>query len=272
MDFKIVPDLHLPEVPGFKLPNMPEIPSGKSVIRFITDNLITNTIADSKIIIREDKSNNYRSLTSGEIAICQKIFRDSINYKNVKVINSAILPKQDVPVTPYGSPHYPDNLTGSDVYQSDFSNPKFKGNTNVGNGRDLTIVSRMTSIHEMTHGWQYQKGLNLSKRGIILQPLDRLIPDSIYDAYSYQLKYGSKFNDFNFEQQATIVSDYFRILSGFNEANFSSYWRKYSNPFWRQYIQDLMLPIMNNPKDFKLKGTLLDNPMTIASNLYFIVR
>ncbi len=48
MDFKIVPDLHLPEVPGFKLPNMPEIPSGKSVIRFITDNLITNTIARYK--------------------------------------------------------------------------------------------------------------------------------------------------------------------------------------------------------------------------------
>jgi hypothetical protein len=34
MDFKIVPDLHLPEIPGFKLPNMPDLPSGKSVIRF----------------------------------------------------------------------------------------------------------------------------------------------------------------------------------------------------------------------------------------------
>ena len=36
MDFKIVPDLHLPEIPGFKLPNMPDLPSGKSVIRFVT--------------------------------------------------------------------------------------------------------------------------------------------------------------------------------------------------------------------------------------------
>lgn len=273
MDFKIVPDLHLPEIPGFKLPNIPELPSGKSVIRFVTDKIITNTTTKSKVILREDESKKYRTLTAGEIAMYKKIFKDSIDYNRVKIINKAIVPKQDVPVTPHGSPHYPDNLTGADVYQDDFSNPKFNGNTNVGNGRDLIIVSKMTFIHEMTHVWQHQKGLNLIKRGLFLQPLDRVIPDNIYDAYSYQLKYGSKFNDFNFEQQATIASDYFGIVSGFSEANFSSYWRKYSTPFWEQYIQDLMIPILSDPKKFKLKGVALDNPITtITATLYFIVR
>lgn len=273
MNFKIVPDLHLPDVPEFKLPNMPELPSGKSVIRFVTDKIITNTVTKSKVIIREEESKKYRSLTSGEIAMCQKIFKNSINYSKVKIINKAFLPKQDVPVTPHGSPYYPENLTGADVYQNDFANPQFNGNTKVGNGRDFKIISKMTFIHEMTHVWQHQKGLNLIKRGLILQPLDTIIPDNIYDAYSYQLKHGSNFNDFNFEQQATIVSDYFGILSGFSEKNFSAYWRKYSNPSWKEYIQDLMLPIISNPSDFKLKGITLDNPITtISSTLYFIVR
>lgn len=60
MDFKIVPDLHLPEIPGFKLPNMPDLPSGKSVIRFETDKIITNKTVKSKVVIREDKSKKYR--------------------------------------------------------------------------------------------------------------------------------------------------------------------------------------------------------------------
>jgi hypothetical protein len=51
MDFKIVPDLHLPEIPGFKLPNMPDLPSGKSVIRFVTDKIITNKTVKSKVVI-----------------------------------------------------------------------------------------------------------------------------------------------------------------------------------------------------------------------------
>ena len=52
-----------------------------------------------------------------------------------------------------------------------------------------------------------------------------------------------------------------------------SYWRKYSTPFWEQYIQDLMIPILSDPKKFKLKGVALDNPITtITATLYFIVR
>ena len=53
MNFKIVPDLHLPEIPGFKIPNAPELPTGKSIIRFVTDKIITNTVSNTKVVIKE---------------------------------------------------------------------------------------------------------------------------------------------------------------------------------------------------------------------------
>lgn len=272
-NIKIIPDLHLPEIQGFKLPNAPELPSGKSIIRFVTDNLSTNKLSNSKVIIQENNSLKHRSLTAGEISMCRKFFQNSIDYRRVKIINKAILPKQDVPITPHGNPYYPDGLIGSNIYQDDFSNPKFKDNPIRTNGTDLRIKAKLTFIHEMTHVWQHQKGLDLIKRGVLLQSLDRITPDNLYDAYSYQLKYDSKFNDFNFEQQATIIADYFGIISGFNEINFSRYWIKYSNPFWKQYINDLMFPIINNPKDFKIKGVTLDNPITTAvATFYYIVK
>ncbi|ENV89404.1 hypothetical protein P7L54_18475 [Acinetobacter bereziniae] len=255
MDFKVVPDLHLPEVPGFKLPNMPELPSGKSVIRFVTDKIMTNTTAKSKVILREDQSKKYRTLTVGEIAMCKKIFKDSIDYNKVKIINKAFLPKQQVPMTPRGHAHYPDGLVGSDIYQDDFSEPKFKDNPIRANGSDLRIRAKLTFIHEMTHVWQYQKGMNILGKGLILQSLEWTLPDSIYDPYNYELAIDTDFKKLNPEQQASIVSDYFGLIEGYKDINLSSAWIKHRDNNL-QYIKQVMQPIINDPVGYKLVSNI----------------
>lgn len=260
MNFKIVPDLHLPEIPGFKLPDMPELPSGKSIIRFVTDKIITNTIAKSKVIIREDESKKYRSLTSGEIAMCRKIFKNSMDYSKVKIINKAFLPKQQVPMTPRGHAHYPDGLTGSDIYQDDFSHPQFQENPIRANGSDLRIRAKLTFIHEMTHVWQFQKGMNVMGKGLVLQTLEWTLPDSIYDPYDYELNKDTNFKKLNPEQQANIMADYFGLIEGYNEINFSLAWRnhKVNNS---KYIRQIMQPIINNPKGYTLVSNLISIPI-----------
>ena len=62
-------------------------------------------------------------------------------------------------MTPLGHVHYPDGLTGSDIYQDDFSNPKFSENPIRVDGSDLRIKAKLTFIHEMSHVWQFQKGV-----------------------------------------------------------------------------------------------------------------
>lgn len=255
MDFKIVPDLHLPEIPGFKLPNMPDLPSRKSVIRFVTDKIITNKTVKSKVVIREDKSKKYRGMTAGEIAMCRKIFKDSMDYSKVKIINKAFLPKQQVPMTPRGHAHYPDGLTGSDIYQDDFSNPQFQENPIRVNGSDLRIRAKLTFIHEMTHVWQFQKGMNVLSRGAVLQTLEWTLPDSVYDPYDYSLTKDTDFKKLNPEQQANIVADYFGIIEGYKEINFSIAWRNHRSNN-AQYIRQVMQPIINNPVGYQLVSNI----------------
>lgn len=256
MNIKLVPDIHLPDIPGFKLPNAPELPTGKSIIRFVTDKITTNNTAKSKVVIREEESKKLRPLTSGEIAMCKKVFKDSIEYTKVRIINEQFLSKQQVPMTPLGHAHYPDGMEGRDQYQDDFSNPQFKENPIRIDGTDWRIKSKITFIHEMTHVWQFQKGMNVIGKGALLQALEWPIPDAIYDPYAYVLKKDSKFKNFNLEQQADIVQDYFGLISGFSEINFSDSWKKNKiqkkNPNYSDYLKNVMSPIIYDPVGYEL--------------------
>lgn len=55
------------------------------------------------------------------------------------------------------------------------------------NGSDLRIRAKLTFIQEMTHVWQFQKGMNVLSRGAILQTLEWNLPDSVYAPYDYSL-------------------------------------------------------------------------------------
>lgn len=58
-------------------------------------------------------------------------------------------------------------------------------------------------IHEMAHVWQYQKGMWVRSRGIFSWAAD----------YHYTLDDSRKLDDYTMEQQASIVSDYWLIIS-----------------------------------------------------------
>lgn len=57
-------------------------------------------------------------------------------------------------------------------------------------------------VHEMTHVWQHQQGVNLLLRRLPWAP------------YGYVLKPGKRFADYGIEQQACIVADAYLINKG----------------------------------------------------------
>lgn len=71
---------------------------------------------------------------------------------------------------------------------------------------DSDLASQGLFIHEMTHVWQFQRGVNL-----ILQrhPFMR---------YDYTIKPGWRLARYNLEQQAEIVRHYFLIKNGYKLA------------------------------------------------------
>ena len=140
-----------------------------------------------------------RNLTQGEIALVRKIFKNSINYKNVKVHNEkyAFFQPSRSGMTPNGEIYI------ADIYKQDYS--------------AANNYLKAFFIHEMVHVWQYQLK--------ILNPVTAAIGESIkhlFDyskAYEYELVEGQDILDYNIEQQAAIIEDYYRI----NFANIKPY-------------------------------------------------
>ena len=63
-------------------------------------------------------------------------------------------------------------------------------------------------IHEMTHVWQHQHGVNVLLVGAYQQAKQFLVGDQ----YDYHLAPGKMFKDFNIEQQGDIIRDYYWAL------------------------------------------------------------
>lgn len=145
------------------------------------------------LIIRVLKLERFkcRSLTAGEIALCQSVFGSLIDYTQVKIMNHPYLPWQSkhVVMAPCGyiharSPHYShDYSQESRAYQGLF-------------------------IHEMAHIYQYQQNINVLLRGALLQSAFFLSLGK-YNPYKYQLKADKPYFDYNIEQQGDIARDIF---------------------------------------------------------------
>ncbi|TNL58986.1 zinc protease [Acinetobacter bereziniae] len=151
------------------------------------------TIKYGKTAIKIDTK---RLLTSGEVALAQLIFKNSIDYTKVYIRRGGLGGIPDASknaMTPFGSIHLP-----NEDYDKikDFS-------------IDRKATNKIWFIHEMTHVWQYQLGLNVAARGIEIG-----IRGGYSDAkaYDYDLicdDQCKKFNQFNFEQQAEIICHYY---------------------------------------------------------------
>ena len=128
-----------------------------------------------------------RPLTTGEIAMCQQVFADSIDYTKVRVHNEEYLwfglQDDDTAMTPNGEIYF---------------NPKhFKEDFSA-----AVVSDRHWFMHEMVHVWQYQLGYSVRWNGLQRWKLK----------YSYSLAAGKRLCDYDMEQQGQVIADYFAIL------------------------------------------------------------
>ncbi|AWQ82303.1 PAAR motif family protein [Pseudomonas aeruginosa] len=181
-----------------------------------------NTVPLSK----DDKS---RALTSGELAMAQSLFKDSIDYSRVKVHNEEYLPfglqPDNTAMTPNGELYF-----NPDYYKDDFS---------------ISATDQHWFMHEMAHVWQYQLGYWVKLHGLLLHPGS--LWGLLGDPYRYELKPGDKLQDFNMEQQGDILADYYcwtignptRSISGQAVANIGLH-------------QSVLSDFLRNPNDKNL--------------------
>lgn len=134
-----------------------------------------------------------RHLTKDEIErILGPIFRYSLRYHSIRCdINTGNVGGVSNSITPAGVAHF-----SKLVYCEDF----FKA----------TADDQWVFVHEMTHVWQWAHGVYpiWSAVGIFLQK-----KGDYANAYPYDLAPGKKLDDFNIEQQASIVADFWALAT-----------------------------------------------------------
>ena len=118
-----------------------------------------------------------RLLTTGEKALAQSVFGDSINLDEVQ-LKTAWWVLKHYAVSPNGHIYF--NRANWII---DFS--------------DASLSKKSWLIHELTHVWQLQQGLKVVRGALI----DR--------RYDYVLKTDKSFFNYGIEQQARMVQDYF---------------------------------------------------------------
>jgi hypothetical protein len=134
----------------------------------------------------EDKEDILRHLTLGETRLARNIFGNSIQYHKVWIHCDSYLP--------FG-------LQGKMVGMAPNGEIYFRKETYE---RDFSFASRSSQhffIHELTHVWQHQHGMWVRTRGLF----------SWLSSYIYTLDERRKLADYNMEQQAQIIADYFLL-------------------------------------------------------------
>lgn len=132
-----------------------------------------------------------RPLTSGEVALAKSVFGDSVDYSTVKISDGKF-----VGFHPEGTAMAPNgNLYMYGCYHADYS--------------QQSVMTQSLFIHEMTHVWQYQNK--------ILAPIAEAVKLNIKHKFNYTAAYNYTLDgkkdllDYNMEQQASIVQDYFML-------------------------------------------------------------
>ena len=161
------------------------------VVDLTASNITTNASkVGSSVQIVPLPNGKKRGLTAGEIELARLVFKDSIDYSRVKVHRGGwwgLFGFQNTAVTPNGEMYFPDHL---DLYSDDFS---------------AGVLHRYKALffHEMAHVWQYQLGYPVKREGAKISWSD--------DSYRYEVGGGTILSQFNMEQQAEIISDYYII-------------------------------------------------------------
>jgi hypothetical protein len=128
-----------------------------------------------------------RGLTAAEHKLAQSVFGGAIDYDRVRLCNDkwVFFQPRRVVMAPRGHIHFHPKGT---LYCADFCGE--------------SVTTQGLFIHEMTHVWQHQKGINLILRR---HPFCR---------YDYTLKPGWRLDRYGLEQQAEIVRHTFLLRQG----------------------------------------------------------
>jgi hypothetical protein len=134
-----------------------------------------------------------RSLTEGEQQLAMRVFGRSIGFSRVRVHEEkyAFFQPDNSGMTPNGE------IYVDGIYSADYSGE--------------SPQRKAFFIHEMVHVWQYQNGILTTgvMGSAILEMIGRI---GDYDsAYPYVLDASRDLTDYNLEQQASIIEDYFRL-------------------------------------------------------------
>ena len=130
----------------------------------------------------EEKDGSTRQLTTGEIALAKSVFRSTISYHKVWIHHDSYLPfglqDKNTAMAPNGELYF------RHWYRDDYS---------------LVVpFLQHLFIHEMSHVWQREKGMNVIFRGRV----------SWMVSYRYTLD-GRLLSEYPMEQQSQIIADNF---------------------------------------------------------------
>ncbi|WP_312972636.1 type IV secretion protein Rhs [Atlantibacter sp.] len=133
---------------------------------------------------KKRSDDSVRELTTGEIALARTVFGSRIDYEKVKIHHDSYLPfglqDERTAMTPNGEIYF------RYWYRDDFS-------------KSLPFL-RHLFIHEMSHVWQRERGMNVIGRGLV----------SWMVSYRYTLD-GRLLSEYPMEQQAQIIADNFTL-------------------------------------------------------------
>jgi hypothetical protein len=135
-----------------------------------------------------------RLLTPGEKHLLKPVFQNTLNYHSISCdSNKANIGGEGNSITPAGMPYMSQKF-----YCEDFAS------------KETEAFPQWVFVHEIGHVWQWQHGrypvneaigVYVSKAGNYQQ------------AYPYDLMPGKDLMEYNFEQQASIIADYWALLT-----------------------------------------------------------
>ena len=133
-----------------------------------------------------------RHITAGERQLLRSVFEETLPYQGLEVdTNDGNWGGKDNLITPEEIPYF-----STQIFCPDFS---------------VATADRSTFIHEFMHVWQFYHGVH-KVLGFLSQAIRH--PGDYDKAYPYDLSDSNDLLDFNFEQQAAIIEDFWRVNMG----------------------------------------------------------
>jgi hypothetical protein len=164
-----------------------------------------------------------RNLTNGEIAVLQSVFGATLPYSSQQITtNDANIGGADNSITYSDTPHY-----SNQIWTNDFS---------------VQPANTWTFVHEFGHVWQSIYGTAPILgwlAGVFRHPRDYGLN------YPYDLTKSNNFFDYNIEQEASIVADYWALSNGQ-----SAQYNNTTNPQVSDY-SGFISQVQNPPQPFE---------------------